>query len=96
MKIESTHGFIKIFKKRFRHKPNIQEKFDQRVRLFAENSTDQLLQDHPLSGKLQGYRAFSITGDIRAIYYISNETAYLVDREVLLRKIGTHNQVYGK
>lgn len=89
MKVESTHGFIKIFKKRFFHKPKTRKRFDERVRLFAEDNTNPLLKDHPLSGKLQGFRAFSITGDIRVVYYVSKNTAYFVD-------IGTHNQVYGK
>jgi len=48
---------------------------------------DDLLQDHLLMGKLEGYRAFSVTGDIRVVYYIHDQTAYFVD-------IGTHNQVY--
>lgn len=89
MKAEFTHNFIKIYKKRFSHKPNIKKQFDKRVKLFADDSQNFLLRDHPLSGKMQGYRAFSITGDIRAIYFIHNQTAYFVD-------IGTHNQVYGK
>lgn len=89
MKIEFTHEFIKIFKKRFQNKPNFQKRFDERVKKFAQNSQDTLLLDHELSGKLLGYRAFSITGDIRVIYYIHDNTAYFID-------IGTHNQVYGK
>ena len=89
MKIESTHNFIKIYKRRFSNRPNIQSKFDERVRLFAENPQDVLLKDHPLSGKLQGFRAFSITGDVRVVYFVNEETAYLVD-------IGTHNQVYSR
>lgn len=89
MKVESTHDFIKIFKKRFSHRLNIQRRFDERVRLFVEDNLSQILEDHALSGKLQGYRAFSVTGDIRVVYYVSEGVAYLVD-------IGTHNQVYGR
>lgn len=87
MKIESTHGFTKTFKKRFSHRPNVQKRFDERVRKFGENPQNPVLEDHALSGRLKGYRAFSITGDIRVIYYIHGDTAYFVD-------IGTHNQVY--
>jgi YafQ family addiction module toxin component len=87
MKVEFTHQFIKIFKKRIFGKVNIHKRFDDRVRLFTENPMNEILKDHPLVGKLDGYRAFSITGDIRVIYYIENNIAYFVD-------IGTHNQVY--
>ena len=88
MKIEFTHEFIKIYKKRFSHKPNIQKKFDERTRLFADNHKMATLKDHALGRKLLGYRAFSITGDVRVVYYVREEIAYFVD-------IGTHNQVYG-
>lgn len=89
MKIEFTHRFVKIYKKRFYSKLNIQKRFDERTRNFADNPADPILFDHPLAGNLQGYRAFSITGDIRVIYYIFEDIAYFVD-------IGTHKQVYGR
>ncbi len=87
MKIEATNAFIKIFKKRFSHNPKIHKKYEERFKRFALDPTDSLLFDHELTGKLKGHRAFSITGDIRVIYYIHKNTAYFVD-------IGTHNQVY--
>ena len=89
MKVEFTHNFIKIYKKRFSHKPNIQIKFDQRTKLFMVDPQNSLLRDHQLSGRLEGYRAFSITGDIRVVYYVYANIAYFVD-------VGSHNQVYGK
>ncbi len=89
MKIEFTHKFIKIYKKRFSSKSSVQIKFNERTRKFAEDPDDPRLADHALGGKLQGHRAFSITGDVRVIYYIFKDTVYFVD-------IGTHNQVYGK
>jgi len=67
----------------------IKKAFHRRLELFIQDPRQSLLRDHPLAGKLQGYRAFSITGDIRVVYYIFEDTAYFVD-------IGTHNQVYGK
>lgn len=84
MKIEFTHDFLKIFKKRFSSKSNIQKRFNERVRKFAENPDDPILIDHALSGKLEGNRAFSITGDIRVVYYIFEDTCYFID-------IGTHS-----
>lgn len=87
MKVEFTHNFIKIYKKRFSHQSHLKTKFDAMVRTFEQNNSDPLLKDHALSGKLKGYCSFSITGDIRVIYYIHENIAYFVD-------IGTHNQVY--
>lgn len=87
MKVEFTHKFIKIFKNRISSRQSIHKKFDERVLLFSKDQKDPILKDHELRGDFDGYRSFSITGDIRVIYYIKNDTAYFVD-------IGTHNQVY--
>lgn len=89
MKVEFTHDFIKIYKKRFAHKPSVQKKFEERLKLFSENPQEIILKDHTLSGKMEGFRSFSITGDIRVVYYIYENTSYFVD-------VSSHNQVYGK
>ncbi|MCL5970179.1 MAG: type II toxin-antitoxin system mRNA interferase toxin, RelE/StbE family [Patescibacteria group bacterium] len=89
MKVEFTHDFIKTYKKRFANKSNIRKKFEERTKRFSANPQDLTLKDHTLSGKLEGFRSFSVTGDIRVIYYVYKNTAYFVD-------IGSHNQVYGK
>ena len=87
MKIEFYNNFIKVFDKRFGGNKKIRNKFIERTCLFQSNQIHPLLKDHELKGKKSGLRAFSITGDIRVVYYIKNNIAYLVD-------IGTHNQVY--
>lgn len=82
--------FSTNFRKRYQKlNEKIKKAFHQRLKLFTQDPYQLLLKNHPLSGKLQGYRAFSITGDIRVVYYVSGGIAYFVD-------IGTHNQVYGK
>lgn len=48
------------------------------------------LHNHPLTGNLVGYRAFSVTGDYRVIFRLLDaETVKLVD-------IGRHQHVYGE
>jgi len=84
-----TKSFKKAYSKRVSHRKNLVSRFEERYDLFEENPTNPTLQDHVLSGKLEGFRAFSITGDIRVVYHIYDNVAYFVD-------IGTHNQVYGK
>ena len=87
MKVEFSHAFIRIYKKRFGHLPTIRRRFDERTRMFSDNPANLLLRDHQLKGKYLGRRAFSINGDIRVVYYIHDDVAYFID-------IGTHNQVY--
>lgn len=89
MKAHFTKQFKKNYKKRVLQNRNLDNRFEERFNLFLKNSSDPILKDHPLSGKLKGLRAFWITGDIRAVYYVKDETAFFVD-------IGTHNQVYEK
>ena len=83
-----TKNFKKNFNKRIKGNKSLENRFKERYDLFTDDSSNEVLNDHQLSGKLQGYRAFSITGDIRVVYYARKETAFFVD-------IGTHNQVYG-
>ncbi|MBI2405186.1 type II toxin-antitoxin system mRNA interferase toxin, RelE/StbE family [Candidatus Gottesmanbacteria bacterium] len=87
MKVEFTSSFIKIYKKRFFHLSSIREQFEERTRLFEKNPYNPILHDHALKGNKIGLRAFSITGDIRVVYYIHEEIAYFDD-------IGSHNQIY--
>ena len=89
MKVEFTKNFIKNYKKRISYPSNLSKRFEERTRLFSKDSGISILNDHSLRGSKLGFRSFSITGDIRVIYYIKNNIAYFVD-------IGTHNQVYRK
>jgi addiction module RelE/StbE family toxin len=78
----------KRFKKAFLRQPNkIQEKFIERMRLFVADPFDQQLRNHALSGKYIGLRSIDITGDIRAVYELINDTAVFIT-------IGTHTQLY--
>lgn len=87
MKAHFHTSFQKVFVKRIQPQKKLSRKFDERFKLFMMNPHNPLLSDHPLKGNKEGLRAFSITGNIRALYYIQGDTAYFVD-------IGTHNQVY--
>ena len=87
MKVEAKKKFIRIFEKRFRSDRALQKKFKERTVMFEANSSNPFLHDHPLTGDKVGFRAFSITGDIRVIYIVENGIAYFLD-------IGTHNQIY--
>jgi len=87
MKTYFTKIFKKHYLKRIYSNKNLDHQFEERHELFASNQRDPLLKDHALAGKMKGFRSFSITGDIRVVYYISNNVTYFVD-------VGSHNQVY--
>lgn len=79
--------FLKHYKKRIALNPPLVKKYEERIRLFFQNPGSPLLQDHSLAGDLEGYRAFSVTGDYRVVYFKEEDRFHLYD-------IGTHNQVY--
>lgn len=87
MKIIFLPGFKRSYKKRIQPKGTLILKTQARIDIFRDNPHHPILKNHELKGPMIGLRAFSVTGDMRIIYYIENEKAYFVD-------IGTHNQVY--
>lgn len=88
MKILYQNSFKKSYKKRFFHNKKLTKVISSRIEQFSIDPNDLQLKTHILLGSKKGLRSFSVTGDIRIIfYYDQNDNAILVD-------IGTHNQVY--
>lgn len=85
MKISYTKCFLKKFKKL---PVKIQNKFEDRIGLFSQNTTNPILRDHRLTGNLVDMRAFCITEDYRVIY------KYTGKNEIKLMNIGNHSNVY--
>ncbi len=85
MKVNRTRDFVKQYKKLPNH---IQEKFNERLRLWLQNPDHSILRVHALKGELQGCWSMNVTGDYRVIYYFTKED------EVVLVLIGTHSQLY--
>lgn len=80
--------FRKHYKKRILPNLKLHTRFEERLNLFRQNPDDAQLHDHKLIGEWEGFRAFSITGDIRVVYREKDsDTVEFYD-------IGTHNQVY--
>lgn len=80
----------KKFKKQYQKLPPVlKKKTDITLRLFAKNPFDIALKNHSLSGRLNGKRAISVTGNLRIIFEEYHD--YTV---VLMLTVGTHPQVY--
>ena len=87
MTLYYKNEFKKSYKKRFAHDQKIKITIKEKIELFLENPHHPLLRVHPLQGVRKGYYSFSVTGNIRIIFYIFQSDIYFVD-------IGSHNQVY--
>ena len=78
----------KKFEKMFGKCPQeIKKKFKERLRIYRNDKYSSILNNHPLSGKMKGYRSINITGDYRAILKEKST-------EVIFIAIGTHSQLY--
>ena len=87
MKIKYHKDFLKSYKKRIKPYPKLASQFTSQLNKFINNPKDPSLRDHKLIGKKKSFRAFSVTGDIRIVYIIT-------DNEIWLYDVGSHNQVY--
>jgi len=87
MRINYTQAFLKNYSKRIANNKKLNKQFQERLQLFLANQQSPLLRSHSLVGAKKKLHSFSITGDIRVIYYRQDEEVFLLD-------IGTHNQVY--
>lgn len=87
MKIVYHRLFEKHFKDRIASNKKLCEKYFQRLDLLLENPHDDTLRCHQLKGTKRFLCSFSVTGDIRVIYRIENDTLFLYD-------IGSHAQIY--
>jgi mRNA-degrading endonuclease YafQ of YafQ-DinJ toxin-antitoxin module len=85
--IERRPQFQKHFRTRIVPNKNLKTRFDERLKLFAAGERGKPLNDHPLGKNMKGLRAFSITGDVRVVYYETASTYIFLD-------FGSHNQVY--
>lgn len=86
-RIEHTKQFQKRLKQRYTHKPKVIEQLKLHLELFNDGVRKEPINDHPLTGKLKGLRAFSVGGDVRVVYQETEDCYLLLD-------VGSHNQVY--
>lgn len=87
MEIKYHKKFQKNYKVRIAPYSKLTSQFAKRLGLFISNPNNLLLKDHGLTGEKAGYRAFSVTGDVRVVYKIVENTIWFYD-------VGSHNQVY--
>jgi addiction module RelE/StbE family toxin len=86
-KLEFTKQFQKRLKQRYGHQSKVIERLRLHLELFSQGVRKEPINDHPLTGKLKGLRAFSVGGDVRVVYRETESHYEFLD-------VGSHNQVY--
>ncbi len=84
MQIEFHNDFTKKYKKL---PVKFQDKFDERLKIFSQDSFDPLLNNHGLHGKYRGCRSINVTGDLRAVYEVKEKGVRFLD-------IDNHSNLY--
>lgn len=83
-----TIGYRRQFQKQFRRLTvSKRRQANERLRLFGQNPTATILNNHKLKGKYEGFQSINISGDLRAIYKESSNG-------VVFSVIGTHSELY--
>jgi len=84
MYISFHKSFVKDLKKQ---DIRTKKKFIERRNLFLLNQYDPALNNHGLSGEYAGCRSINVTGNTRAIFYMS-------DGMIVFIRIGSHAELY--
>lgn len=90
IKIEEVGGYGRMLEDLLVENPELEKEIKQRVAWFRENSRDTRLATHPLTKRMTGKWAFSITDDIRIVYEWLGKTT------VRFLAIGGHQKAYGR
>lgn len=85
MKIDYHRKFVKNFNKL---PQKIKNKFYEKLRLFEQDSFNQILNNHSVGYIYPNWRSIDVTGDYRALFEPKN------DDVVIFMKIGTHSELY--
>ena len=85
MRITRSKKFVKQYKKL---PVKIQQQFSNRLRLYVEDQSNQLLNIHSLHDKNKGLWSFNVSSDTRVIFDTSEEST------IILVAIGSHSELY--
>lgn len=84
-----TAHFTRAAEKFKRHHPELRAKLASVLRDLAKDPFQPHLKYHPLSGKLKGIQAVSITDKYRI-----SLTIVIAEKEITVLGIGTHDEIY--
>lgn len=85
-----TAAFTRAFRRFMRRHPNLDNQVADVLKRLQTNPFEPSLRLHSLSGNLSGKQDVSITYAYRIVLCVE-----IVDKEIILYNIGTHDEVYG-
>lgn len=89
--ITTPRQFIRQARKFFKKHPDLKPRFTKLIEALQEDPFQPHMGLHPLSGKLAGCYAVSLTYSYRVTI-----TLFVKEKEIILLDIGSHDEVYRK
>jgi mRNA-degrading endonuclease YafQ of YafQ-DinJ toxin-antitoxin module len=86
----TTASFDRRARKFLARHPDLRPRFAETLEKLRTDPFEPGLRLHPLTGKLQGMQAVSLTYSYRITL-----TLQITEHEILLLDIGSHDEVYG-
>jgi mRNA-degrading endonuclease YafQ of YafQ-DinJ toxin-antitoxin module len=86
----TTASFDRRARKFLTRHPDLRPRFAETLEKLRVDPFEPSLRLHPLTGKLQGLQAVSLTYSYRITL-----TLQITEHEILLLDIGSHDEVYG-
>jgi len=86
----TTASFDRRARKFLARHPDLRPRLAETLERLRAAPFEPSLRLHPLTGKLQGLQAISLTFSYRIIL-----TLQITEQEILLLDIGSHDEVYG-
>ena len=90
MDVSFSEQFKRTYRKRVGKNDFSEIEFRQVLKIFISNPYDARLKTHKLSGKLKGLWSFSVSYDIRVVFYFTNDKP----PKTIFVDIGNHDEVY--
>ncbi len=88
MEVAFSSAFARAFKKVVKGRKSLEDTFWAKVDIFLGDPYDKRLRTHKLTGKLRELWSFSVTYDVRVVFFFAeSDKAVFVD-------IGDHDSVY--
>ena len=88
--ISTPEQFLRQARKFFKNHPDLKSRFSQILADLQRDPFQPYLKLHPLTGKLTGCHAVSLTYSYRITL-----TLFITEQEIVLLDIGSHDEVYG-
>ena len=90
MLVSFSDPFKKAYRKKIGKGSRMEITFKEALGIFIGNPFDERLKTHKLSGKLKDLWSFSVTYNIRVVFYFTHEKP----EKAIFVNIGNHDEVY--